>query len=129
MPAKPSYYFGLFKKFQVLNHVPAATVHGSASPTGGFNLKNPNVAFGSSNRGTLLGATTNPADSPLWAILNAKATGGPAPTIGGTTWPIMPQGTPQSWTDFQTNAPAPKLVEVFGNWIGAGKVNDVPSDV
>jgi len=125
----PSYYFTLFKKFQVLNHVATSTVHGSASPTGGFNLKNPNVAFGSSNRGALLGATTNLADSPLWAILNAKATGGPPPVIGGTSWPLMPLGTPAAWTDFQISAPAPKLVDVFGTWIAANKPNDVPSGV
>jgi hypothetical protein len=69
----PSYYFTLFKKFQVINHVPEATFHGSASPPGGFDLRNPNAAFGSSpNKGPFLGATTNPADSPLWAVLNAK---------------------------------------------------------
>lgn len=130
MSGLPSYYFTLFKKFQALNHVSTATVHGrNASPTGGFDLKNPNVAFGSSNRGTLLGSTTNPADSPLWAILNAKAMGLPAPVFGTTTWPLMPQGIPASWTDFQVSAPAPKLVEVFGTWIGANKVNDVPSAV
>ena len=125
----PSYYFTLFKKFQVLNHVPAGTVHGSATPTRNFDLKNPNIAFGSSDRGAVLGATTNPADSPLWAILNAKATGGAAPSIGGTTWPIMPLGVPQSWTDFQVSAPAPKLVTVFGDWITSGKVNDIPTGV
>src|SRR5437660_767198 len=128
----PSYYFTLFKKFQVLDHVPSKTVHGSAVPTGGFDLKNPNVVFGNSNRGALLGATTTPADSPLWAILNSRSLGNPAFTpvnVGGVAWPTMPPGTPSSWTDFQINAPAPKLVQVFADWIAAGKTNDVPNGV
>jgi hypothetical protein len=42
-----SYYFTLFKKFQVLNHVPEQSVHGDpTSPLGGFNLNNPNAIFG-----------------------------------------------------------------------------------
>lgn len=130
--SNPSYYFTLFKKFQVLNHVPSSTVHGSAAPTGGFDLKNPNVVFGNSNRGALLGATTTPADSPLWAVLNSRALGnaGYSPVmVGGVSWPTMPPGTPPAWNDFQVSAPAPKLVDVFGNWIVAGKVNDVPSGV
>jgi hypothetical protein len=127
--ANPSYYFTLFKKFQVINHVPGGSVHGSASPTGGFDLKNPNSVFGSSNRGSLLGATTNPADSPLWAVLNAKAIGSPNPTIAGTTWPAMPQFATPAWNDFQINALAPKLVDVFASWINAGKVNDIPAGV
>ena len=40
-----SYYFGLFKKFQVLNHVPSNSVHGAAVPAGNFNLKNPHAPF------------------------------------------------------------------------------------
>lgn len=130
--AIPSYYFTLFKKFQVLSHVPTGTIHGSASPTGGFDLKNPSIVFGSSNRGALLGATKNPADSPLWAVLNSRAAGNAefSPVIvGGVSWPTMPTGVPPAWTDFQASAPAPKLVDVFGSWITAGKINDVPSDV
>lgn len=125
----PSYYFTLFKKFQVINNVPTGTSHGSMTPTGGFDLKNPNSVFGNSNRGPLLGATTNPADSPLWALLNAKATGASSVTVGGINWPAMPVRSPPAWNDFQVSAPAPKLVEVFGNWITAGKVNDVPNGV
>jgi hypothetical protein len=128
----PSYYFTLFKKFQVLNHVPTATVHGSGAPTGGFDLKNPNAVFGSSNRGALLGATTTPADSPLWAVLNSRAAGNAGfflVTVGANTWPTMPPGVPPAWNDFQLSAPAPKVVDVFSTWITAGKVNDVPNGV
>lgn len=102
---------------------------GVGVPPGGFDLKDPNATFGASNRGALLGSTANPADSPLWAILNAKAIGGPPPIFSGTTWPLMPVGTPAAWTDFQVSAPAPKLVDVFGTWIGANKPNDVPNAV
>jgi len=128
----PSFYFNLFKKFQVLNHVPASTVHGSASPTGGFDLKNPAAVFGSSNRGSLLGPTTTPADSPLWAVLNSRAMGNAGFTpvnVGGVSWPTMPTGSPPAWNDFQVTAPAPKLVQVFADWIIAGKINDIPAGV
>lgn len=126
----PSYYFTIFKKFQVLNHVPDGTLHGNATaPFGGFNLTDPNAAIGSSNRGALLGTTTNPADSPLWALLNARALGMSSVSVGGVNWPAMPQGTPASWTDFQITPPTNKLVQVFGDWIAAGKVRDVPSSV
>jgi len=123
----PSYYFTLFKKFQVINHVPTNSVHGSGAPTGGFNLKDPNSAFGSSNRGVLLGA--NPPNSPLWAILDAKANGAFSVTVAGVSWPAMPQFVTPAWTDFQLSAPIPKLVNVFADWINGGKLNDVPNGV
>jgi hypothetical protein len=130
-----SYYFTLFKKFQVLNHVPEQSGHGDpASPLGGFNLNNPNAVFGASDRGNLLAASTVPSDSPLWAILNSRASGNPGltpVTVGGVSWPTMPTGSgtsPPAWNEFQLTA-APPLVTVFGNWITAGKTNDTPSGV
>jgi hypothetical protein len=128
--ATPSFYFTLFKKFQVLGHVPAGTNHGAG--VGGFNLNQPTAIFGASGTGNLLGASNNPADSPLWAVLNSRAMGNPGFTpvvVGGGSWPTMPVGSPASWTEFQVNAPAPKLVKVFGDWIAAGKVNDIPTGV
>lgn len=125
-----SYYFNLFKKFQVINHVPEGTVHGAG--VGGFNLNDPNSVFGNSNIGALLGGTTNPSDSPLWAILNSRAMGNAAfspVTVGAASWPTMPADPlPQAWNDLQVAA-SPKLVDVFGSWIGAGKVKDIPSAV
>jgi hypothetical protein len=124
-----SYYFTLFKKFQVLNHVPEKTYHGDhAAPQGGFDLTNPSSVFGSSASfpGGLLGAT--PGASPLWELLNAAAVGGSGPS----GIPPMPLGAsssgPPSWVAFQVNAPLP-IVTVFGNWITAGKVNDIPNGV
>lgn len=127
----PSYYFTLFKKFQVINHVPTNTVHGSAAPPGGFDLKDPNAAFGNSPaKGPFLGAPgANPANTPLWAILDAKARGLSTVVVGANSWRAMPLFVTTAWTDFQVNAPPPKLVDVFANWINAGKVNDVPGGV
>lgn len=132
MPEPISYYFTLFKKFQVINHVPEATFHGAPGGIGGFNLNDPNSVFGNSNTGALLGGTTNPADSPLWAILNSRAMGNAAfspVSVGGSSWPTMPADPlPQAWNDLQV-APSPKLVDVFGSWISAGKVKDIPDSV
>ncbi len=125
-----SYYFTLFKKFQVINHVPEGTVHGAG--VGGFNLNDPNSVFGSSFIGKLLGATPNPVDSPLWAVLNSRAMGNAAfasVNVGGTDWPTMPADPlPQAWTDLQVSA-SPNLVDTFASWIGAGKTNDIPTAV
>ena len=130
MPEPISYYFNLFKKFQVINHVPEGTVHGAG--LGGFNLSDPNSVFGNSNIGALLGGTTNPSDSPLWAILNSRATGNSAfapVAVGGKNWPTMPADPlNQAWNDLQVAA-SPKLVDAFGSWISAGKVNDIPASV
>jgi hypothetical protein len=132
MPS-PSYYFTLFKKFQVINHVPGGTVHGSGTPTGNYDLRNPNTAIGSSNRGNVLGPTNTPADSPLWRILNSRAMGNPGFTpvnVGGVNWPTMPTALGPAWTDFQETPTSPnKLVDVFGRWITEGKINDTPTDV
>lgn len=127
-----SYYFTLFKKFQVLGHVPEGTLHGNpTNPQNGFNLNIPNAVFGGTNTfPSLLGST--PANSPLWEILNATATHHPNVTIGAYSGPSMPAGastTPTpSWAAFQVNAPLP-IVTVFGNWITAGKIKDIPSGV
>ncbi len=137
--ANPSYYFTLFKKFQAMGHVPDKERHGAISPdpiAGGFDLKDPDSSFDSSpspGRGSRLHLTsTTPADSPLWAVLNARAMGaGPFDTVnvGGENWPAMPRGDPPAWLEFQINALFPKLLVVFGNWITAGKIDDIPDGV
>lgn len=126
----PSFYFTLFKKFQVLGHVPAGSQHGGAAGLGGFNLNDPHDVFAGSNKGALLGAT--PATSPLWAVLNSRAMGNAGFTpvnVGGVNWPTMPAGSPAGWDAFQISAPAPKLVSVFADWINAGKTDDIPDGV
>jgi hypothetical protein len=137
MTSHTSYYFTLFKKFQVLDHVPSQTVHGAAAPTGGFDLKNPNSPFVACNLGTplTLGNFT-PAQNPLWAILNSRALGNsgftPVTISGGaqngTSWPTMPPGSPPAWTEFQMNPPSHKLVDVFSTWISTDhQLKDIPS--
>ena len=129
MAGNISYYFTLFKKFQVLNHVPEQTVHGAPSgPTGNFQLNDPSSVFGgSATFGSLLGAT--PGASPLWQLLNAAAIGGPGPS----GIPPMPLGasssSPPSWVAFQYPTNPPPIVTVFSDWITGGKINDIPNGV
>ena len=133
----PSYYFNLFKKFQVLNHVPSQSVHGNAgAPTGGFNLNDPNAPFNPTFTGTPITAGDFvPAKNPLWAVLNARANGVnpfppsvviPGGAQAGTTWPAMPPGPTNTgaFAEFQTNPPV-KLVDVFATWITNGQVRDI----
>jgi hypothetical protein len=134
-----SYFFGLFKKFQVLNHVPSNTVHGGAAPAGSFNLKNPHAPFENSNSGTpLTSGDFAPANSPLWALLNSRAQGnaGFSPVTiaagaqAGSVWPTMPPGNTPGWIEFQINPASNKLVDVFGQWIsGDHQINDTPAGV
>jgi hypothetical protein len=134
-----SYYFGLFKKFQVLDHVPSNSVHGAAAPAGGFNLKNPHAPFESSNAGTPLTAGDfTPANNPLWAVLNSRAQGNAgftpvtiaAGAQAGTVWPTMPPANTQGWNEFQLNPATHKLVDVFGQWISTDhQINDTPAGV
>ncbi len=135
MPGLPSFYFTLFKKLQVVDHAQDGTFHGAAGGGGtGFDLTDPNAPLGvfSATPGVLAPGDTTPADSPLWAVLNSKVTGVPVnitagPRAGSGPWPTMPLGTPVAWTDFQLNAPSPKLVDVLGTWISSGQINDVPN--
>jgi hypothetical protein len=132
MAGSISYYFTLFKKFQVLNHVPSQTVHGNPSnPTNGFQLNNPSCVFGGTNHfPSLLGSA--PGNSPLWQILNAAATGQGNVAIGSYNGPSMPLGasstSPDSWVNFQIHG-SPPIVTLFGTWITNGKTNDIPNGV
>ena len=145
MATNPSFYFNLFKKFQVLNHVASQSQHGAIPPNppaGGFNLADPNAVngvFGSSDSGNPLTAGDfTPANNPLWAILNARAGGTAAHTLitilggtqAGSQWPVMPPGPINSgaFGEFQTNATV-KLVDVFKTWITNGQVRDIPNNV
>jgi hypothetical protein len=132
MAGSLSYYFTLFKKFQVLNHVPEQQVHGAPmNPTGNFQLNDPSSVFaGSASFPSLLGNA--PGNSPLWQLLNGAASGQATVMIGGTSYSSMPLGasasSPDSWVAFQING-SPPIVTVFGNWITAGKINDIPNGV
>ncbi len=72
-----------------------------------------------------------PAENPIWAMLNASlapgATFGASVVVDGQTWPAMPPPPIdefQIWVD--ANATAPRLVDAFGDWITAGKIDDSP---
>jgi hypothetical protein len=125
--SNPSFYWTLFKKFQSLGHVPEGTFHGTAPGTAGVNFTNPTALLTLQHNGiNLLGGTT--ATSPLWGVLNAKATGSAAfeyPVASGNMWQPMPFGTgaAAAWGDIG-GAP---LVSAFGSWIGAGSHNDFPA--
>jgi hypothetical protein len=140
MPGQPSFYFTLFKKLQVVDHAQDGTFHGAAGGGGtGFDLTDPNAAAGvfSASPGVLAPGDPNPADSPLWAVLNSRAVGNAAfsqVTISagpraGSNWPTMPPGTPLAWTNFQLNPPSHKLVDVLGTWISSGQIKDAPNAV
>ena len=134
MAGNPSFYFTLFKKFQVLNHVPSNTVHGNAgAPQSGFNLTDSNAIFAGSNRGNPINmGSGTPSDSPLWAVLNSRASGtaGFTPVnVAGVDWPTMPPGSPAAWVEFQVNQSPPKLVDTFSTWIQNNRVNDTPNGV
>ncbi len=80
MSGLPSFYFTLFKKLQVVDHVQDGTVHGAAGGGGtGFDLTDPNAPLGvfSPTPGVLAPGDPTPADSPLWAVLNSKVAGNP----------------------------------------------------
>jgi hypothetical protein len=139
MASHISYHFTLFKKFQVIDHVPTLTVHGSAAPPGGFNLNNPNAPFVACDAGTplTLGDFT-PANNPLWAGLNSRAQGNagfspvsiPGGAQAGSSWPTMPPANTQGWTEFQLNPSTNKIVDVFGQWItNDHQLKDIPAGV
>jgi hypothetical protein len=129
-----SYYFTIFKKLQVFDHVPTQTYHGASPPQNNFDLNNPDMLFLSSDHGALL--NTSSADSPIYQVLAAR-NGGAAPyspvpvTVAGVTtnWFAMPPQFLPAWTDFQTTPASNKLLDVLQNWIDTNKTNDVPHGV
>lgn len=124
--ANASYYFGLFKKFQSLGHVMEASFHGTSAGIQNVQFLDAAALPGRIRTGgtqPLVGAT--PATSPLWGVLNAKATGVPSFTYDGLTWFAMPfgAGANAAWADFG----GMPLVDAFTNWINAGRPMDVPA--
>jgi hypothetical protein len=90
MAGNISYYFTLFKKFQVLNHVPEQTVHGApSSPTGNFQLNDPSSVFGgSATFPSLLGAINdipNGVVNPHGGAINDVAAVNPGPLTPGVS--------------------------------------------
>jgi hypothetical protein len=117
----------LFKKLQVLGHVPEGTVHGGAGGFAGFNINDPGAVF-TSFGGELV--ANNAASSPIWGMLDAAATG-----QGGYTdpnfnfWPAMPTDTTTAaWHEFQVDF-SNKLVDAVATWADNGHLNDIPTGV
>ena len=147
-----SYYFTLFKKFQVLGRVPYLPTgigsHGAATASGGFDLTRPEAPLEESQTVLPNGKRRHwrikpndnaPGNSPLWALLNARAMGqtgsvtvpstAPNAVPGDTEdWPSMPRAMGWAWNEFQLNRVGDGLVQRFGDWIGAGRINDIPKD-
>jgi hypothetical protein len=132
MAGSISYYFTLFKKFQILGHVPTQQVHGTPGGFLGFNLNDPSCVYGHTNHFPSLVVAGSHATSRLWQILNAAASNQSFVTIGSYSGPSMPDGatptSPDSWVQFQING-SPKVVSLFGTWIDNGAVNDIPNQV
>jgi hypothetical protein len=129
-----SYYFTLFKKFQVLGHVPGQLDHGVSvahGAAGGFSLLDP-----ASVQAYAAPGNTNLSNCELYQLLNAGALGLAAVPSGvaGAGLPPMPLGAtatyPPGWSDFQTGVSSgPTLVQDIATWIQAGSTYDIPAGV
>ncbi len=125
-----SFYFTLFKKFQVLGHVPGEVDHGTAAGVGGFSLLDPANVQGFAAPGN-----TSPTNSLLYQLLNAGALGdATVPSGVGAGLPSMPLGAtssyPPGWNEFQTGVSSgPTLVQDLATWIQAGSIYDTPANV
>lgn len=124
--ANTSYFFGLFKKFQSLGHVMEGFAHGTSAGIQNVQFLDAAALPGRIRTGAtlpLVGATTSA--SPLWGVLNAKATGVSSFSYDGLTWFAMPFGTgaDAAWGDFG----GMPLVNAFANWIAAGRPMDIPA--
>lgn len=132
MASEPiSFYFTLFKKFQVLGHVQQELDHGDpTAPAGGFSLLDPANVEGFAAPGN-----TTPTNSLLYQLLSAGAAGQPTVPSGlGAGSPSMPLGAtttyPPGWNEFQTGVTTgPTLVQDLATWIQAGSVYDIPAGV
>jgi hypothetical protein len=136
MSGEPSMYFTLFKKFQLMGHVPEANMHGGPMPSF-IDLNDPTGLFNPiGGTAPINTASTLPDQSPLYLLLKARADNvgtDTSPVAGTPSWKRMPQGSPPSWTEFQGPDPsgaAGRLVKTFADWIAAGPArNDTPSGV
>ena len=154
MPGNVSFYYAIFKKFQLATRsLPYG--YGHLSPdtdedlAGGFSLRHPNHKYGifgalAPNAG-MFGApyviqpgwmplnpnSLVPTENPLYAMLAASLLATPpvSVTVAGQQWPVMPQPpSPPSPTDpwVVFNTAPHRLIDAFADWIAAGKLNDTP---
>jgi hypothetical protein len=129
-----SYYFNVFKKFQVFDHVPTSTVHGAAGGHSGFDLNKPDVLITPSAHGAPLGPNTL-ANCPVYQSLLARSNGAIVPgvvVVNGVNWPIMPGQITPAWTDLEVTPKSllqPAALDAFATWFNAGHANDTPAPV
>lgn len=155
MPGNTSFYYAIFKKFQVscatlgygYGHVDDDA---SDDLAGGFSLRHPNHKYGifgslapiASTFGLPIQGGLQPLDpmsnvpdeNPLYVMLKRGLGAKPIPQltdpIKGQQWPVMPlpglNGVDdwEDWMEFNTGGL--KLIDKFGEWIAAGKLNDTP---
>lgn len=149
MPGKTSFYYAIFKKFQLCcaslgygyGHVDEDD---SEDLAGGFSLRHPNHKYGIFGALAPIAPTFGyplqegwqplnpnslaPAENPLFVLLKASLQASPPSTVmvNGQEWPVMPLAgvVPQDWIDFNTGAH--KLIDAFETWIADGKLNDTP---
>ena len=153
MASVASFYFAMFKRFQAIC---GGAQQGHANPDsapanqlyGGFSVQSTQDAQGifkklgpqaasypplSPGLQPLNPNSNDPLQNPLWQMLNASlvpgATFGASVVVNGQTWPAMPPPPIdefQIWVD--ANATSPRLIDAFGDWITAGKIDDLPQD-
>ncbi|HTG22415.1 MAG TPA: hypothetical protein VK681_20395 [Reyranella sp.] len=153
MASVASFYFAMFRRFQAICG-PGGSSHVNPDSTqwtylyGGFSLQSVQDAQGifgelgpqashyaplSPGLSPLKAGSLIPAENPLWAMLNASlvpgATFGATVVVAGQTWPAMPLPPIDEYTIWvDANATAPRLIDAFGDWIIAGKIDDSPQD-
>jgi hypothetical protein len=151
MASAASFYFAMFKRFLAIcggaqqghanpDSAPANQLYGGFSlqstqdPQGIFKKLGPQAASYpplSPGLQPLNPNSNDPLQNPLWQMLNASlapgATFGASVVVNGQTWPAMPPPPIdefQIWVD--ANATTPRLIDAFGDWITAGKIDDSP---
>src|SRR5882757_4029284 len=150
MASVASFYFAMFKRFQAICGTGSGHVNPDSAPAstlyGGFSLystQDPQGSFGqlgtqattwnlAQGMRPLNPLSNDPTLNPLWVMLNTSL--GPAPqpatvVVNGQTWPTMPPPPEDEFTIWlAANATTPRLIDAFGDWITAGKVDDSPQD-
>jgi hypothetical protein len=150
MASVASFYFAMFKRFQAICGTGSGHVNPDSAPAstlyGGFSLystQDPQGIFGqlgtqattwnlAQGMRPLNPLSNDPLQNPLWVMLNASLGAAPQPTtvvVNGQTWPTMPPPPEDEFTIWlAANATTPRLIDAFGDWIKAGKVDDSPQD-
>jgi hypothetical protein len=151
MASVASFYFAMFKRFQAIcGGAQQGHVNLDSAPAnqlyGGFSLhstQDPQGLFGqlgtqatqypplSPGLRPLNPASNDPLQNPIYVMLNASLGAAPPTTVvvNGQTWPVMPPPPESEFASWLAwNAQSPRLIDAFGDWITAGKIDDSPKD-